>query len=61
MNDKLNDGMNAKQRYNAKLKKLTIELNTDIDQDIINYLETVGSKQGYIKALIRNDISKQCK
>lgn len=29
------------------------------DQDIIDHLQTVGNKQGYIKGLIRADIKKE--
>jgi len=33
-----------------------LELHKENDADIINKLETVGNKQGYIKTLIRKDI-----
>ena len=43
-----------------KKKKNTIlinlRLNKNTDKDIINKLESVGNKQGYIKDLIRSDI-----
>lgn len=29
------------------------------DQDIIDHLQTVGNRQGYIKALIRADMKKK--
>ena len=44
------------QKSNTKL--YTIRLNLNTDADVIEKLGKVDSKQGYIKALIRNDISK---
>ena len=35
-----------------------LKLNTNTDQDIIEQLESVGNKQGYIKKLIRKDIAE---
>jgi len=37
---------------------VTIKLNRNTDADIIRKLETVPSRQGYIKAVIRQDIVK---
>ena len=46
----------AVDRYNkAKTKTLCIRLNTETDKDIIDILDQVDSKQGYIKNLIRSD------
>lgn len=47
----------ASNKYN-KDKTLTIclRLNKETDKDIIEILESVYSKQGYIKDLIRSDI-----
>lgn len=59
MAEKINDGMNAKSRYEAKMIKLQIRLNTETDKDIIDYLETVQSKQALIKKLIRKEMSKK--
>ena len=42
---------------NTKQIKLKLNLKTDID--IIEQLEKQGNKQGYIKQLIRADISKE--
>lgn len=39
--------------------RITVKLNKHTDADILDKLETVESKQGYIKALIRADINKQ--
>ena len=50
----------AAKKYQATNTKLmSIRLNLNTDQDIIKKLEEVGSKQGYIKELIRNDIASQ--
>lgn len=47
------------QRYKAKnIKQVKIELNIKTDADIIEKLDNVTNKQGYIKQLIRDDISK---
>ena len=51
----------AKRRANAKYDKghcktYLLKLNRKTDVDIINMLESVPNKQGYIKALIRADI-----
>lgn len=36
--------------------RVHIALNNTTDKDIIDHLETVGNKQGYIKELIRKDM-----
>ena len=38
--------------------RVALKLNTKTDADILKRLEEVGNKQGYIKELIRKDISK---
>ena len=38
--------------------RLSLKLNKTTDADILEKLETVESKQGYVKDLIRKDISK---
>ena len=46
-------------RYAAKYKKqYTLPCFTTTEQDIINKLESVPNKSGYIKRLIREDIAK---
>ena len=40
----------------ANIKGLYIKLHKEKDADIIQKLDTVKSKQGYIKQLIREDI-----
>ncbi|MCM1556770.1 MAG: hypothetical protein NC087_04470 [Anaeroplasma bactoclasticum] len=56
MSNKIQDGHNAKKRYEAKMKKLQIQLNIEKDKDIIFHLEKKPSKQAYVKDLIRKDI-----
>lgn len=56
MQNRPNDGMNAKQRYESKMKKMQIELHKEKDADIIEFLETVPSKQAFIKEIIREKI-----
>lgn len=47
----------AVAKYNkAHTKAIQIKLNTTTDRDIIERLDNVDSKQGYIKKLIRTDI-----
>lgn len=48
----------ASNKYNKdKTLTLCLRLNKDTDKDIIEILESVNSKQGYIKELIRKDRS----
>lgn len=42
----------------ANTKGLYIKLNKKTDADIIEALEGLKNKQGYIKALIREDLTK---
>ena len=51
----------ARLRANAKYdkantKSILLKLNLKTDSDILERLEEVGNKQGYIKELIRRDI-----
>ena len=47
----------AVTKYNKnKTVAFCLRLNKETDKDIIEVLENVGSKQGYIKELIRMDI-----
>lgn len=49
--------INAVNKYNReKTKVVLVRLNKQTDTDIIEHLETVTSKMGYIKKLIREDI-----
>lgn len=48
----------ATAKYQAKNTRMfTLRLNLNTDMDIIEKLEQVESKQGYIKKLIRADIA----
>ena len=50
----------ASQKYNAKATKtILIRLNLEKDKDIIEYLEKQKSMMGYIKELIREDMSRK--
>ena len=47
----------ARKKYEARTKKTyIIKLNTETDADIIEKLEAVENRNGYIKELIRRDI-----
>lgn len=48
------------QRYDSThTRKYCLKLNLEHDEDIILRLASVPSMQGYIKALIRQDIAQQ--
>lgn len=48
----------ASIKYDAEnTKRVYIKLNITTDADILEKLEKVGNKQGYIKELIRKDIA----
>lgn len=48
----------AVAKYDAvNTKKITLKLNRNTDADIIDALAAVDNMQGYIKALIRQDIT----
>lgn len=47
----------ASEKYDAEnTKQIMLKLNTKTDKDILERLESVGNKQGYIKRLIRKDM-----
>jgi hypothetical protein len=49
----------AVAKYDAKnTRKIVLKLNTGTDADILERLDTVDNRQGYIKRLIREDIGK---
>ena len=49
----------AANKYNkTHTKIIPIRLNLEIDADILEKLDNVSSKMGYIKNLIREDIKK---
>lgn len=47
----------AKIKYREKMKRFTIEF-CPTESDLIEQIKKQPNKQGYIKSLIRNDISK---
>ena len=48
------------ERYAAKYKRqIKIDCFTSTEQDILNKLDSVPNKAGYIKALIRADIARE--
>lgn len=50
----------AKQKYiKEKCKQVTLQLSKNTDADIISWLEESGNKQGYIKQLIREDMTRK--
>ena len=50
-----------KARYDAThTKPYYFKLHLEYDSDIINKLDNVESRQGYIKQLIRDDIARTC-
>lgn len=49
----------AHDRYDKEnTRSVRMKLNIKTDVDILEHLETVGNKQGYIKRLIREDIAR---
>ena len=47
----------ANARYDAKAtRQIKLKLNINTDADILNKLDAVDNKQGYIKELIRKDL-----
>ena len=49
--------VSPQQRYEKKnVTQVIMKLNKNTDADILEKLDSVPSKQGYIKSLIRNDI-----
>ena len=49
----------ANLKYKRKnIKQMKLDLNKNTDSDIIIFLDQCKNKQGYIKALIREDMRK---
>jgi hypothetical protein len=49
----------AQAKYDAKnTRQLHLKLNRRTDCDVLEKLDSVPSKQGYIKALIRADLNR---
>lgn len=52
----------ASERYDRlNTKQIVLKLNKRTDVDILEVLESVGNKQGYIKSLIRQDKERTAK
>lgn len=50
----------ASKKYNEKnTTMLSLRLNKKTDADILQRLEKIGNKQGYIKELMRKEIKEQ--
>ena len=54
----------AKKRANMKSDKknakyVTLKLNKNTDKDILEYLDTLDNKNGYLKNLIRKNIKNK--
>ena len=50
----------AQERYDAKnTRQIRLKLNLTTDKDILEHLNKVGNKQGYIKGLIRADMENK--
>lgn len=57
------DGMTTKSKYapqeryqKENIQRVVIKLNKRTDADILEHLENIENRQGYIKELIRNNI-----
>lgn len=47
-------------RYDRdNIVRLSMKLNKKTDADVLKKLDSVSSKQGYVKSLIRNDIEQE--
>ncbi len=56
----MNSQSKASMKYDASnTKQIRLKLNLKTDADILEQLEKVGNKQGYIKELIRKDIAEK--
>lgn len=45
----------------SKIKRVPFDLNMETDADILQFLEEIKNKSGYIKNLIREDIDRRKK
>ena len=49
----------AQARYErAMIKRIVVKLNRNTDADIIEHIEAMESMQGYVKELIRADMTR---
>lgn len=56
--DKKKRNANLNEWRKSHTRRVTILLNNNTDRDILERLDTVSNKQGYIKELIRKDLKK---
>lgn len=50
----------AQAKYDAEnTRQVHLKLNRNTDKDVLDKLDEVPSKQGYIKELIRRDLAKK--
>ena len=50
----------AQAKYDAEnTRQVHLKLNRNTDKDVLDKLDEVPSKQGYIKRLIREDLAKE--
>ena len=52
--------MASKQYDKENTVRFSLKLNINTDADIISRLDSVDNKQGYIKQLITEDITRMC-
>ncbi len=53
--------LRAQKKYDmANTRSIILKLNENTDADILDRLDEVGNRQGYIKALVRKDIVGTC-
>ena len=46
--------------YNKeKTTKISFKLNNEYDADILEFMKTVGNKNGYLKELVRQDMARK--
>ena len=51
--------INQRKYDTSNCKGIYLKLSIKYDSDILDKLEEIGNKQGYIKELIRKDIKKE--
>ena len=54
-----NQSRNSIKYDKENTKRVFIKLNKITDKDILDYLDGITNKQGYIKELIRKDMKQQ--
>ena len=54
-----NQSRNSIKYDRENTKRVFIKLNKNTDKDILDYLDGITNKQGYIKSLIRKDMKQQ--